>query len=81
MFSRLLLLQTALCYAVLINVIHLRANAAPSIHFKVTVLLFKHAQVQVLQKYEFPKQMVSFDGILANFLARVDISFHVWAET
>lgn len=38
-------------------------------------------RLQVLQKYEFPKQMVSFDGILANFLAGVDISFHVWAET
>lgn len=38
-------------------------------------------RLQVLQKYEFPKQMVSFDEILANFLAVVDISFHVWAET
>lgn len=37
--------------------------------------------LQVPQKYELPKQMVSFDEILANFLAVVDISFHVWAET
>lgn len=38
-------------------------------------------RLQVLQKHEFPQQMVRCDGVLANFLARVDISFHVWAET
>lgn len=37
--------------------------------------------LQVLQKLEFCEQMVRFDCILANFLAGVDISFHVWAET
>lgn len=43
------------------------------------MLLFKHPQLyKVRQKYEkVPKQMAGFDRTLANFLAWVDISFHV----
>lgn len=32
-------------------------------------------RLQVLQTYAFCEQMVSFDGVLANFLAGVDIFF------